>query len=77
MEDFIDEQVAVMVDSDKKPWMATLKSHSARGVVVSITSKTKSTVEEFKGLVSETDVDIFIPWFRLRFLAHGEFKGIS
>ena len=77
MEDFIDEQVGVMVDSDTKPWMATLKSHSPRGVVVSVTSRTTSNREEFKGLVSETDVDIFIPWFRLRFLAHGEFKGIS
>lgn len=47
VEDFIDEQVAVMVDRDDRPWMATLKSHSARGVVVSITSKTNSTVGSY------------------------------
>ena len=77
MEAWVDEQVAVMVDSDKKPWTATLKSHNARGIVVRVTTKTKSNVEEFKGLVSETDVDIWIPFFRLRFSAKGEFKGVA
>jgi hypothetical protein len=77
MEEWIDEDVAVMMDSDKKPWKAKLKSVDARGVVVGVTQKQASTVAEFQGLTSETEIDVFIPWFRVRFIGHGSFKGIS
>jgi hypothetical protein len=37
MEEWIDQDVAVMMDSDEKPWKATLKGADARGVVVGVT----------------------------------------
>ena len=77
MEEWIDEVVAVMMDSDEKPWRATLKGADARGVVVGVTQKQTSAVAEFQGLTSETEVEVFIPWFRIRFIGHGRFKGIT
>ena len=77
MEEWIDEDVAVMMDSDEKPWKATLKGADVRGVVVGVTQKQPSTVAEFQGLTSETEIEVFIPRFRIRFIGHGSFKGIT
>ena len=77
MEEWIDQDVAVMMDSDEKPWKATLKGVDARGVVVGVTQKQTSTGAEFQGLASETEIEVFIPWFRVRFIGHGSFKGIT
>ena len=77
MEEWIDQDVAVMMDSDEKPWKATLKGADARGVVVVVTKKQTSTVAEFQGLTSETEIEVFIPWFRVRYIGHGSFKGIT
>lgn len=77
MEEWIDQDVAVMTDSDEKPWKATLKGADARGVVVGVTKKQTSTVAEFQGLISETEIEVFIPWFRVKYIGHGSFKGIT
>jgi len=77
MEEWIDQAVAVRMDSDEKPWKAILKGADARGVVVGVTQKQTSTVAEFQGLTSETEIEVFIPWFRVRFIGHGSFKGIT
>ena len=77
MEEWIDEEVVVKTDSDEKPWKAILKGADARGVVVGVTRKQTSTIAEFQGLTSETEIEVFIPWFRVRFIGHGSFKGIT
>ena len=77
MEEWIDEEVAVKTDSDEKPWKAILKRMDAHGVVVGVTQKETSTAAEFQGLTGETEIEVFIPWFRVRFIGHGSFKGIT
>ncbi|QIN83695.1 hypothetical protein GBA63_14440 [Rubrobacter tropicus] len=77
MQDWIGDTVAVMVDTDPKPWNAELQGYDRYGIVVRVSNKTKARVEEFKGLEEASDIRMWIPFTRLRLLVNKRFKGIS
>lgn len=49
----------------------------ATGVIVSITNKSESKIQEFEGLKEETEIQLYVPLFIIKYVAQGPFVGIS
>ncbi len=49
----------------------------ATGVVVSVVNTSEATIPEFEGLSTENEIEVFVPLWRIKYVAHGSFKGIA
>ena len=76
MNDWVDKSVAILTTDNDKVWSGTLVHSDATGVVISVVNKEEAT-GPFAGLSEESEIQVYIPIFRIRYLAHGEFQGIS
>ena len=76
MQDWLDKSVAIVTSDNDKVWSGTLVHSDATGVVISVVNKEEAT-GPFAGLSEESEIQIYVPLFRIRYLAHGEFKRVA
>lgn len=77
MNDWLDKSVSIVTTDKDKVFTGTLLHADATGVIVSITNKSETKIQEFEGLKEETEIQLYVPLFRIKYVAQGNFVGIS
>ena len=77
MNDWLDKSVSIVTTDKDKVFTGNLLHADATGVIVSITNKSESKIEKFRGLQEETEIQVYLPLFRIAYICQGNFVGIS
>lgn len=77
MQDWLDKSVSILTTDKDKMLTGTLLHTDATGVIISITNESESDIQEFEGLKEETEIQVYIPIFRIVCVYQGNFVGIS
>ena len=75
MNDWLEKSVSIVTTD--KVFTGNLLHADATGVIISVNNKSESKIEEFEGLKEETEIQLYVPLFRIKCVAQGNFVGIS
>ena len=76
MNHWIEDDIAVATTETQDVITGKLVSIEPLGIVIATTTKSKAA-KRFEGLMEETDIELFIPFMKIRLCCRANFKGIS